>query len=86
MQSMDAWRAVRASPSNNGLPSQIDEKSGRSPYTIHYSQSHGEPRRDNVVYMGGMWNSGLSTDNLAFLNEGQILEKEGKARGKNDVS
>jgi hypothetical protein len=68
------------------LPSQIDEKSGKSPYTIHHSQSHGEPRRDDVVYMGGMWNSGLLTDNFAFLNEGQILEKEGKARGKNDVS
>jgi hypothetical protein len=76
MQSIDAWRAVRVSPSNNGLLSQIDEKSGRSPYIIHHSQSHGEPRRDDVVYMGGMWNSGLLIDNLPFFNEGQILEKK----------
>jgi hypothetical protein len=83
---MNAWRAVRVSPLNNGLPSQINEKSGRSLYTIHHSQSHGEPRKDDVVYMGGMRYSSVSVDDLAFLNEDQILEKEGKARGKEDVS
>jgi hypothetical protein len=48
---MDVWRVVRASPSNNGLPSQNDEENGRSSYIIYRSQSHGEPRRDDVVYI-----------------------------------
>ena len=48
---MDVWRVVRASPSNNGLPSQNDEENGRSSYIIYRSQSNGEPRRDDVVYI-----------------------------------
>jgi hypothetical protein len=83
---MDVWRVVRVSLSNNGLPSQDDQESGRFLSTIHHSQSHGESRRDNVIYMGKMRYSSVSVDDLALLNEGQILEKEGKARGKEDVS
>jgi hypothetical protein len=77
---------VRVSLLNNRLPSQDDQESGRSPSTIHHSQSYDEPKRDNVIYIGGMRYSSVSVDDFAFFNEGQILEKEGKARDKEDVS
>ena len=67
---MNTWRAVRVSPLNNGLLSQNDEENGRSFYIIYRSQSHGEPKKDNVIYIGKIWNSGLYIDDLAFLNEG----------------
>jgi hypothetical protein len=77
---------VRASLLNNGLPSQDDQESERCLSTIHHSQSHGEPKKDDMIYMREMRYSNISIDDLAFLNESQIFEKKGKTRGKENVS